>query len=99
MGCRALVGENGFRQSGRQRQRTGIARALYKRAALLVLDEAISALDNQIEYHVVQTIRHANLHAIIGIIANRVNSINFRNKIFELGKGSLEAAQLPIVRN
>ena len=55
-GLETLVGEGGIRLSGRQRQRLGLARALYRCSQLLVLDEATSALDADTERNVAETL-------------------------------------------
>ena len=55
-GYQTMVGEQGVRFSGGQLQRLGIARALYKKAKVLVLDEATSALDNETENEVINAI-------------------------------------------
>jgi HlyD family secretion protein len=53
-GLATMIGENGVRLSSGQRQRVGIARALYRRASLLVLDEATNALDKMAQDEIIE---------------------------------------------
>lgn len=86
-GYDALVGERGVRLSGGQRQRIGIARALYKRAAVLVLDEATSALDNETESMVMQTIDRLDRDLTILIVAHRLTTLRHCDRIIEMVNG------------
>ena len=57
-GMESVVGERGARLSGGQRQRIAIARALIRDPALLILDEATTGLDPEMEAGIVSTVRH-----------------------------------------
>lgn len=95
-------GERGIRLSGGQRQRIGIARALYKRAAVLVLDEATSALDNATEQAVMQSIAELSSEITIVMIAHRLTSLSGCDRILrvehgvisEIPRGTIEVGQL-----
>ena len=80
-------GERGIRLSGGQRQRIGIARALYKRAAVLVLDEATSALDSVTEQAVMQSISELSSEITIIMIAHRVTSLADCDRILRVESG------------
>jgi ATP-binding cassette subfamily B protein len=83
------VGERGVRLSGGQRQRIGIARALYKRAAVLILDEATSALDDRTEAAVMNSVTGLDPHLTIILIAHRLSSIAGCQRIYELENGRI----------
>ena len=87
-GFETEVGEGGVRLSGGQRQRIAIARALYKNAPLLVLDEATNALDPATERELL-----ANLFAdparTILIIGHRPSTVEGCDTIFRLSEGRL----------
>jgi len=83
-GYKTLVGERGMRLSGEQRQRIGIARALYKKADVLILDEATSALDNKTEQEVIKAINGFSKELTIFIIAHRLTTLKNCNRIVKL---------------
>lgn len=84
----ANIGEFGSNLSGGQKQRIAIARALYKKAEVLIFDEATSALDNQTEKEIIETINHlqGNNYTII-MIAHRVSSLKFCDVIYKIKNG------------
>lgn len=69
------VGERGVRMSGGQRQRLGIARALYRNPDVLVFDEATSALDNETEKEVMKAIDNLHGNKTMIMIAHRLSTI------------------------
>jgi ATP-binding cassette subfamily B protein len=86
-GYKAIVGERGVRLSGGQRQRICIARALYKRASVLVFDEATSALDNETENAVMQAIEELSNDLTLVIIAHRLTTLKNCTQIVQLDEG------------
>ena len=86
-GLDSIVGESGARISGGQRQRLGIARALYTNPEILVFDEATSALDNETEADLMCAIEGLIGTKTIIIIAHRLNTIRNCDKIFEIRDG------------
>ena len=84
------IGERGIRMSGGQRQRLGIARALYHNPELLILDEATSALDNDTEAAIMEAINHFHGRKTMLIIAHRLKTIENCDMIFAVRDGKIE---------
>jgi len=86
-GYETEVGERGIRFSGGQRQRLGIARALYKAAPVLILDEATSALDGETEAAVMASLSGIGEERTIVMIAHRLTTIEKCDTIVRLENG------------
>jgi ATP-binding cassette subfamily B protein len=84
-----LVGERGVRLSGGQLQRIGIARALYKRASVLIFDEATSALDSETEHAVMQSIEQLSRELTIILIAHRVTTVERCEAVYEVADAKI----------
>ena len=74
-GMETLIGENGIRLSGGQRQRLVLARMILHHPQILILDEALSALDTDHEKRILQNIRAAMKSGILLIITHRRESL------------------------
>ncbi|RZQ62960.1 ABC transporter ATP-binding protein [Amycolatopsis suaedae] len=74
-GWRTRVGEGGTALSGGERQRVSIARALLKRAPIVLLDEATAALDPENERYLRRSIRELAQHSTVLLIAHRLNNV------------------------
>ncbi|MBR68340.1 MAG: ABC transporter [Euryarchaeota archaeon] len=84
-----LVGEGGHRLSGGQRQRVAIARAVLKDAALLILDEATSAVDNETEAALQRSIQRIAKDRTTVVIAHRLSTIRHAHRIIVLENGAV----------
>jgi ATP-binding cassette, subfamily B, bacterial PglK len=89
-GFKTITGERGVRLSGGQRQRIGIARALYKDASIIVFDEATSALDDETEQSIIESINNLSDSLTIIIIAHRLSTLKYCNRIIDIEKGELK---------
>lgn len=85
----AQIGERGVRISGGQRQRLGIARALYHNPELLVFDEATSALDNDTETAIMEAIDKLHGQKTMVIIAHRLRTLENCDMIYEVRDGKI----------
>lgn len=85
---KTLVGERGVRLSGGQIQRIGIARALYRKPIILILDESTSALDLKTEEEIYKLIYRLQGFKNIFIISHRLKSLNNCDLIYELKEGN-----------
>ena len=74
-GLDTVIGEGAVGVSGGQRQRLGIARALFRRPRLLVLDEATSALDNLTERRVTEVIESLRGRITVIVVAHRLSTV------------------------
>jgi len=83
------VGERGAMISGGERQRIGIARALYSEPEILILDESTSALDGNTEAEVMKSIDELNNGITCIIIAHNPSCLKNCNEIFELENGRI----------
>jgi ABC-type multidrug transport system fused ATPase/permease subunit len=86
-GLETPIGENGMRISGGQRQRLGIARALYTKPRLLVLDEATSALDAETEQAIAQTMQDLEGQVTTVTIAHRLATVRHCDLVLYLEAG------------
>ncbi|WCC79733.1 ABC transporter ATP-binding protein [Cutibacterium equinum] len=80
-GWDASVGEGGRRLSGGERQRVSVARALLKRAPILLFDEATSALDPENEAHVEAALAQLRKSSTILVIAHKLDTIRSADRI------------------
>ena len=83
------IGERGGRLSGGQRQRLAIARAVYKNAPLLILDEATAALDSESERLVQDALQHLIADRTTLVIAHRLSTIEHADQVLVLDNGEL----------
>jgi len=88
-GLDTVVGERGFTLSGGQRQRATIARALVAGAPILVLDDALSSLDAQVEQEVVSGLMRQKGSRTMIVISNRVASLSWADEILVLDGGAI----------
>jgi len=88
-GYETQLGDEGVRLSGGQRQRVALARALLKDADVLMLDEATSDLDSNLEKQVQQSIENMDQeYAMIGI-AHRLSTVANADKIYTVSEGEI----------
>jgi len=91
-GYDTVVGERGYTLSGGQRQRLGIARALLVNPSILVLDDATSAIDVNIESKIHESLtRLLNKRTTI-LIAHRLSTINLADRVIVLDEGKVIAS-------
>jgi ATP-binding cassette, subfamily B, bacterial MsbA len=88
-GLDALVGDRGMLLSGGQRQRIAIARALLKDAPILILDEAMSALDTESERMIQTALAELLRHRTTFIIAHRLSTVEQADRIIVLDAGAI----------
>jgi len=84
-----IIGENGVRLSGGQKQRISIARAMLKKASIILLDEATSSLDSDSEGVVQNAIANLTKNKTTLVIAHRLSTIHNARNIFVLKNGKI----------
>lgn len=85
-----FIGERGQRLSGGEKQRIGIARALYRKPEILVLDESTSSLDNETEKKIMNIIDKLAGDLTIVIVSHRKNTVKNCNRVIYLDNGKIK---------
>ncbi len=88
-GLDTMLGERGVRLSGGQRQRVGLARALYRKPAILILDEATSALDNETERKISDALLSLHGKLTTVVVAHRLSTVRSCDRILYLDRGQV----------
>ncbi len=85
----SMVGERGATLSGGQRQRVALARALLKAPPILILDDALSAVDTDTEAQILAALKKRRRNQTTIIIAHRLSTVLHANKILVLSSGKV----------
>jgi ATP-binding cassette, subfamily B, bacterial PglK len=88
-GVNSIVGERGGKISGGEKQRIGIARALYKSPSVLVLDEATSSLDLKNEELIIETINSLKRKKTIIIVSHRPSTVKICDTVYKMENGKI----------
>ncbi len=84
-----MIGENGVRLSGGEKQRLSIARAFLKDSKIILLDEATSSLDSETEEKIQRALDKLILNKTTVVIAHRLSTILNSDKIYVMDKGNV----------
>ena len=86
-----VIGENGIRLSGGEKQRISIARAMLKKSSIILLDEATSSLDSDTETKIQEAIKLLTNNKTTLVIAHRLSTIKNSKKIYVIDDGKIVA--------
>jgi ATP-binding cassette, subfamily C, bacterial len=88
-GLDTVIGDRGVRLSGGERQRLALARALLRKPALLILDEATSNLDSENEKRILDSVESLHGDMTILVIAHRLSTISSADSIYLMEEGHI----------
>jgi len=88
-GYDTVIGENGIRLSGGEKQRLSIARAILKKSTIILLDEATSSLDAETEKKIQDAINHLTKNKTTVVIAHRLSTILNSDNIYVIENGTV----------
>ena len=88
-GYHTMVGERGVKLSGGQRQRIGVARALLKRAPIIILDEATSALDSETEMNILAALVELPWPCTVVAVAHRLSTVANFDRVVVIDQGRI----------
>ncbi|MGN0428332.1 MAG: ABC transporter ATP-binding protein [Agathobacter sp.] len=91
-GYETMVAERGMSLSGGQKQRISIARAVAKKAEILIFDDSTSALDLKTEANLYQALKKLNPESTKIIVAQRIASVSQADRTIVLSDGQIEAS-------
>jgi ATP-binding cassette subfamily B protein len=90
-GYQTMIGERGMTLSGGQRQRIALARAFFTDPAILILDDATSAIDSETEDRIQRAIEHAAAGRTTFLITHRLSQIRWADLILVMRQGRIDA--------
>jgi subfamily B ATP-binding cassette protein MsbA len=88
-GYETMIGENGVKLSGGEKQRLSIARAFLKKSKIILLDEATSSLDSETEEKIQKALTQLTLNKTTIVIAHRLSTILNSDKIYVVDSGKI----------
>jgi ATP-binding cassette subfamily B protein len=88
-GVATVIGERGITLSGGQKQRTAIARAIVRNPDIMILDDALSAVDTHTEERILRSLRELRRGRTVVIVAHRISSVKDADNIVVLDEGRI----------